>query len=262
LKIHLSLIRCRYCEHANPADAKFCSACGGELHLPSHLTSCLRCGTVNPAKATTCIWCRSSLPESKAGALVPSSLAAKVSRFLPRRTSGVIAGAVVLAAIGALGYYGYRQASPVDAPQPEATSSEAGDRGAPAGAGIIGGDAAADAKSARADDTSPASGNPLVPTARAATNQPRAGRQPAESQEGQAAAAAITRSQTINVGRQGEPGPSHPEACTEALAALGLCATKPEAGKASGQGPPRAPACTAAEEALGLCAPRTTQRRE
>jgi hypothetical protein len=167
---------------------------------------------------------------------------------------------MVVAAIGALGYYGYRRASLVGAPQPGAASSEAGGRGAPAGAGIIARDAAADAKSAGADHTSSA---PLAATARAAANPPRAGRQPVESQKGKAAAAAaITRSQTINVGRPGEPGPARQEACTEALAALGLCATKPEPGKAGGREPSRAAACTAEQAALGLCAPTTTQRRE
>jgi len=161
---------------------------------------------------------------------------------------------VVVAALGALGYFGYRLA--FDEPSPGTASSEPG-RDAPAGAAVIGRDAAADAKSA--DDTSPA---PLAATARPAANPPRAGRQPVESQEGKAAAAAVTRSQTTNAGKTGEPGPSRQEACTEALAALGLCATKPEAGKAARREPSREPACTAAAAALGLCTPGTTQRRE
>ena len=243
MKIHLSLIRCRYCGYTNPADAKFCSACGGELHLPPHLTSCLRCGTVNLVKATACSWCRSPLPERKAGALAPASRV-KVFTLLPRRISRVIAGAVVVAAIGALGYYGYRQASPGDVPPPGSASSEA----------------AGGAKAA--DDSSSASANPLATSARAVATPPRVGRQPVESQEGKAAPAAVTRSQPINAGRPGAPGPSRQEACTEALASLGLCATKPEAGKAGGQESSRAAACTAEQAALGLCAPTTTQRRE
>jgi ribosomal protein L40E len=237
MKIHLSTIRCRYCEHANPADAKFCSACGGELHLPPHLTSCLRCGTVNPVIATACIWCRSPLPRSTAG----SSPAAP-----PRRTSRAVVGALVLATIGALAYYGYRQVPLSDAPEP----------------GTAGGEAATGAKSADANDTSSQSGNPLAASARAATIQPRAGRQTVESQEGKPAAAAITRSQTIEAGNPGEPEPSRQYACTEAVAALGLCETKPDAGKVGGQEPSRAQACTSAAAALGLCAPRTTQGRE
>jgi len=162
---------------------------------------------VNPVKATACSWCRSPLPERKAGALVPAS-PVKVFTFPPRRISRVIAGAVVVAVIGALGYYGYRQASPADVPRPAAASSKAVD----------------DAKAA--DDTSSASANPLATPARAASNQPRAGRQTVESQEGRAASAANTRSQTINAGKAGEPVPSGQEACTEGLAALGLCAPR------------------------------------
>lgn len=238
MKIHLFLIRCRYCEHENPADAKFCGACGGELHLPPHLASCPRCGAVNSANATVCIWCHGAFPAHKAGALVAAA-SAKV--FLPRRTSRAIAVAVVLAAIGALGYYGYRQTALVDEPR------------------AAGGEAAAGAKSA--DDTSTSSGNPLATPARAAANPPRAGRPPVESREGKSAAAAITRSQTISPGKSGE-APPRQQACTEGLEALGLCATKPETGKASGPEPTGAAACTAEAAALGLCAPRTTQRRE
>ena len=180
------------------------------------------------------------MQERKAGALVPVSPPAEV--FLPRRTSRVVAAAVVLAALGALGYYGYRQASFVDKPSPAAASAET----------------AATTNSTKADDdTGPA---PLVTPARAAPNPPRAARQPVESQEGKAAPA-IARSQTVGAGRLGE-GPSRQEACTEALAALGLCATKPEAGKAGGQEPSRAVECTAATAALGLCPPGTIQRRE
>jgi hypothetical protein len=193
---------------------------------------------VNSASATVCIWCHGAFPTRNAGALVAASPAAKV--FLPRRSSRALAVAVVLAAIGALAYYGYRQTSLVDEPR------------------AAGGETPADAKSA--DDTSTTSGNPLATPARAAANPPRAGRQPVESQEGKSAAAAITRSQTINPGKPGEA--PRQQACTEGLAALGLCATKPEADKAGGPEPSGAAACTSEAAALGLCAPRSTQRRE
>jgi len=246
---------------------------------------------VNPVAATVCCWCRAQLPGRK-GALVPVSPAAEVSTSLPRRRSRVIAGTAVLAAIVVVGYYTYRQRSLADAPQPPAASSEASGRGAPAGAGFIGRDAvASEPKSASANSsagltslaTSPP-GTPLAAPVRAAANQPRADRQPAESQKAKPAAAAITRPQAISAGRADEPGQSRPEACTEAVAALGLCATKPaqkkqaeaaaaveaaigrpqttDAGKAGEEEPPRPQTCTEAGAALGLCAPRPTQRRE
>jgi hypothetical protein len=235
----MSLTRCRYCKHGNPADSRFCSACGGALYLPPYLASCPRCGTVNPVKATVCSWCQGQL----LGTPVPSSLA-EVSRFLRRRPSRVVVGTAVFAVIALLGYLTYRESSPADAREAPAASSDGG--GVPPDAGSL--DAAA-------------------ATARAAANEPRADRQPVESQEAKAAAAA--RPQTVKAGKGRERGQSRVEVCTEAAAALGLCTAKPvptkettDARTAGGQEPPGAQACTEALAALGLCAPKPTQRRE
>jgi len=257
----MSLIRCRYCEHDNPADSKFCGSCGGALTLPPHLASCPRCGTVNPVTATVCCWCSGQLSGR---------------RSLPHQRSRAIVGTAVLAAVSVLGYYTYRQRSFADAPQPPAASSVSSGRSAPADPSFLDGDAGDSAtKSVSVDDgaglavpaTSPSEAPPGAPM-RAAANQPRAGRQPVKSQEAKA----------------NEPGPFRSEACTEAAAALGLCATKsvqkkePEtaaavdatikrrqttgAGNAGGQEPPRPQTCTEAVAALGLCAPTPIQRRE
>jgi hypothetical protein len=204
----------------------------------------------------------------------------------------VIAGTAVLAAITILGYYTYRQISPDDSPRAPAASSEASGPGAPAVTGVIRRDAAAgDTQSDNTDNSaglaSPATSVPapqLAAPGRDIQNQPRASRQPVESQEAKATASAITRSQAITAGKAGEPGSSRPEACTEAVAALGLCVMKPvqtkaaesatavetpvkrlqrtEAGKAGGQEPPRLQPCTEAVAALGLCTLESTQRKE
>src|SRR5438309_12077022 len=132
----MALIRCQYCEQGNPAEARFCNACGGALHLPPHLASCPRCGTVNPVASTVCCWCRAQLPGRK-GALVPVSPAAEDST--PRGRFRVIAGTAVLtalfvvgSALVVVGYPTYRQRSLAEAPQPPAASSEASGRSAPA----------------------------------------------------------------------------------------------------------------------------------
>jgi ribosomal protein L40E len=276
----MSLNSCPFCEHGNPVDAKFCSACGGALHL----VPCPRCGAVSDVTATTCYQCHGQLPGRGTDALDPAPPAAEVSRPLPRRHSRVIVGTAVLAAVAALGYYSYRQRSLVDAPQPAAANSEASGRGSPAGAGVIRRDAAAgDTTSAKADSsapTSPATSPPegsLAEPARAAADLPRAGRQPVESREARAAAAPITGSQRINAGRVRKGGTSRPVACTESVAALGLCTPESvqtkeaetaaaikapiarpratDAGKAGGQESPRQEACTEAVAALGLCTP-------
>ena len=257
----MSITRCRYCDQDNPADSKFCSSCGGALHLPPHLASCPRCGAVNPATATVCCWCRNQMPRGKS---------------LPRPRSRVIVGTAALAAVAVVGYYTYRQLSYADAPHPPAPSSDSSARRAPAEAVFLDGNAAAgDPKSASADEgaaltvpaTSPLGTPPAEPT-RAAANPARAARQPIKSEEAKA----------------GEPGLFRSEACTEANAALGLCAMKsaqkkdPEtaaaveaaikrppttgAGSSGGQEPPRPQTCTEAVAALGLCTSSPTQRRE
>jgi len=272
---------CPFCDHGNPVDAKFCSACGGALHL----VPCLRCGAVNDVAATACYQCHDRLPGRGTDALGPESPAAEVSRPLLHRHSRVIVGMAVIAAIAVLGYYGYRQRSLIDAPQPTAAGSEASEPGATAGAGVIRRDAAAgDTTPARADysakpTTSPAISLPealVADPSRAAAVQPRAGRQPVESREAKAAAALIARPQATAAGKAQRREPPRPVACTESVAALGLCPpefvqkkevekaaaigaiARPQANvanKAGRQEPPRQEACTEAVAALGLCTP-------
>ena len=272
---------CPFCDHGNPEDAKFCSACGGALHL----VPCLRCGAVNDVAATACYQCHDRLPGRGTDALGPESPAAVVSRPLLHRHSRVIVGMAVVAAFAVLGYYGYRQRSLVDSPQPTAAGSKASAPDATAGAGVIRRDAAAgDTAPANADfsvkpTTRPAISLPQAPVAdpaRAAAVQPRAGRQPVESREAKAAAALITRPQATAAGKAQRREPPRPVACTESVAALGLCPpeliqkkeaetaaavgtiARPQANassKAGGQESPRQEACTEAVAALGLCAP-------
>ena len=252
----MSLIRCRYCEHDNPVDSKFCGSCGGALTLPSYLASCPRCGTVNPVTATVCCWCNSQLSARKSS---------------PHGRSRAIVATAALAVVAVLGgYYTYRQSSHAEAPLPSAASSDPSGRGVPAGAGLLDGDAADGAtKSVSADGgaglASPATspfGAPTAEPVRAAASQARAGRQPVKPQEAKAS----------------QPGPFRAEVCAEAAAALGLCVTKsvqkkepaaieaaikrPQATDAGAQEPPHPQTCTDGVAALGLCTPRPTQRRE
>src|SRR5258706_9684414 len=185
LKIRaMSLTRCPYCKHGNPADARVCGACGGELHLPPHLAPCPHCGAVGPIKATVCYWCRGELPGRRL-----------------RRPSRAIVATGVLAAIAVLGYYVYRQGSLVGAPLAPAASSEASGREAPPGAGFIGRDTAAgDTESAGAEArlAAPPSGTSAKP-------------------------AAITRPQAIKAGKAGgQGGQASPGALTEAGAGPGF----------------------------------------
>ncbi len=252
----MSLIKCSNCAHDNPADSKFCGACGGALHLPAYLASCPRCGTVNPVKATVCCWCQGPL----------------AGRRQSRRPSPVVIGTAVLAAVAALGYYTYPQLSLVLARQPPAAGAETSAGPASPAAPLL---ETAQPETTPTETTPPETA--LADPTRAAANQPRAGRQPVEAPAAKAAAVAIARPQAINAGKEGERAPSRQEACTEAGAALGLCVAKsvekkeaaaveaaikrPQAtgaGNAGGQ----EPLCTEAVAALGLCTPKPTQRRE
>jgi hypothetical protein len=179
----------------------------------------------------------------------------------------VVVGAVVLAAIAALGFYAYPRLSLVDARQLPAAGAETSAGPASPAAPLR--------ETAQPETALPETA--LADPTRAAANQPRAGRQSVEAPAAKAAAVAIVRPQAINAGKEGERAPSRQEACTEAGAALGLCVAKsvqkkeaaaveaaikrPQAtgaGNAGGQEPP----CTEAVAALGLCTPKPTQRRE
>jgi hypothetical protein len=223
--------RCPTCDQRNPADSRYCSACGGSLHLPPHLVSCPRCGVVGQATATVCFWCHGPLPGRRADSDVLSSPTSRAFRLQLLRPSLVIAGAAALGALVVLGYANYRQPSPVEAPRPSAASVELSDRAAP------------------------------VP------------RPPAETPAPKTSAPVVARPQVTSADRAAERQPPRPVACTEGVAALGLCATEAKAAEAAIRAPqannpgaevgrePSDPTCTEAAAAVGICA-RPAQRRQ
>ena len=52
--------RCSFCQHANPADARYCNECGGSLDL----RPCDRCGAVNDRRATQCEVCGAAFADA------------------------------------------------------------------------------------------------------------------------------------------------------------------------------------------------------
>ena len=54
-------LKCGFCGHANPADSRYCNACGA----PFSVQPCPRCGTTNDATATTCQECDAPLADSE-----------------------------------------------------------------------------------------------------------------------------------------------------------------------------------------------------
>src|SRR6185295_974117 len=114
----MSINRCPYCEHLNQEGAKFCSACGGALHL----APCPGCGAVNDVTAAACHQCRKELrwgrkeepfapPADQATA--PDQTAAPVPASAvspsPVAASGlaraIIGTAVVVVVMAFIGYY-------------------------------------------------------------------------------------------------------------------------------------------------------------
>ena len=236
----MALTKCKYCEHRNPPDSKYCNACGATLTL----APCPHCGAVNEVTATTCYQCRGSLQASSKDALVRALPAAAISQPSPRQPSLAIVGTVVIAIVAFIGYYAYRHYSLVSLPPSSAANTEAKDRSGPVQPASTPGPAASPAVRATA---TPASA--ILPAG--------------------AAPAPVARFQTTNPGNAGEPVPTHPGPCTERVAALGLCTPRPvpkneaeaAAAVAAAVARPRTnnagEPCTEAVAALGLCAPKS-----
>ena len=58
----MSLFHCRFCDHDNPPDARFCNECGSPLYLKP----CPQCEAVNESTATQCYQCGAALPKQDA----------------------------------------------------------------------------------------------------------------------------------------------------------------------------------------------------
>ncbi len=112
-------IHCPYCGTRNPADAKVCIQCGGDLVKgikreqgrvlgayttgPAEVIKCPRCGAENLDKALICTQCGGSLKLDTQETGAPVSTPA-VSRKLPVWVYGVIAAGVLLLC-GVVGYF-------------------------------------------------------------------------------------------------------------------------------------------------------------
>lgn len=233
---------CPFCEHVNPADSKFCNACGGALHL----VHCPRCGAVNEVTATACYQCRDPISGPRPGE--PDQPVPHASKPLPLRKSRLAVGAAILVLVSTLGYYGYGKRWPVDSTQPPAARSDASGPDHRTDAGIALPEASIRVTHTvrpdeRAGPVGSAFAKPEIPVSNAMP---------------------VTRAKAVSTPKPGELGPPGSEACTEPLAALGLCTFKTEIarpqsvtlGKSAGQESPRGQTCTTAAAALGLCTPQ------
>jgi hypothetical protein len=239
---------CPCCGHGNPEDAKFCSACGVQVNL----LPCPSCGAVNDNVATNCHQCERPLPGRAKELPDAGPSAASVSVPVSRPASRAMASALVLAVMAGLAYYAYTQFSVVaPAPPPTVSGGEA-IRDGPAATGAIG-------RKTVTGDVTPNKVDEPVPRAVPAAILPV----PAPAEPVPAAASPSRADRHAAESRQAQP--LSREACTEATAALGLCAAKdPSAPSPQAEGvrkavggrePPRQQGCADGTAALGLCAP-------
>jgi len=111
----VSGMQCPFCSQGNPQGAKFCSECGGALHL----APCPRCGAVNDVVATNCYQCRSPLREEGADAVAPSAEAPPATSTLGRASAKLVAMTAMIS-IGTvvLAYSAYRLIASERSPVP------------------------------------------------------------------------------------------------------------------------------------------------
>ncbi len=257
-----SLTLCQYCEHANPADAKFCTGCGAPLHL----IPCPTCGAVNQKTSKSCYQCHGELRESteillanapasasEAAAGDAESSAAMPSTYTPPpatpQRQPLFVVTIIFVAFASAAYFAYRQRASVAAKD---VSVEAISSIAPANvsAGTI--NKASPAPAANTS-TAPAAGkeisaNPApasvvakpetavaAPAVAAVDSQPtttptrRASRRGA----GETVTAPEIAVPAANAPASGAMEKTPPQArpCTEAIAALGLCTLEPTKGR-------------------------------
>ena len=262
----MALTRCNYCEHGNPADAKYCNACGATLTL----APCPHCGAVNEVTSTTCYQCRGNLQESGRGELVPALPAVAIATPAPRRRAPAIVGTVAVAIVAFIGYYAYRHYG-LDSPPPSAAAStEAKGRSGPVqpvSPPVPAATPAVPVAETAAPAVQPAAITPAPPIQPATpqTIERRASRQPVERPDAAAVAPPAALLRPANVGKAGELAPPRLGPCTERVAALGLCTLKPvprQEAKAAAAVPAAVARpqtnnggepCSEAVAALGLC---------
>jgi hypothetical protein len=235
-------IVCPFCEKPCPPDAKFCSACGGALHL----APCPACGAVNDVSAASCFQCGERLggprPETAETAPVEKAEAPPASARGKRSPVWIAAGLVILGAVGVLGYFALAPRTEMAAPATPTVVDTAPREAGPAriDAGAI---------TPVLPERPVAAPSPTRPERKAVESiRPRAPKAPAREAQ---ATRRVEAAKGIGTAE-----------CTAQALALGLCR---EAGEAPA---PVAPAavprgdeeCTEVAAALGLCEPTAAQR--
>jgi hypothetical protein len=243
-------IVCPFCEKSNSPDAKFCSACGGALHL----APCPNCGAVNDVSAASCFQCGGMLAGQNTDTAPVESAEAESAPATARRTRGPAWLAAVVAILGGLGALGYYALPPRTEVAPTAVPLPAREPPVEARPPQLDQGAITPVLPER-----PAAAPVAVPPI--AVPPPRPDRKPVESIKPPAAKAPVRRPQAAS--RVGAARLSGTSSCTAQALALGLCpepAATPNEPQAPAAPPVSAATCTQAAAALGLCAPALNDR--
>ena len=253
-----SLTLCQYCEHANAADANFCTGCGAPLHL----IPCPQCGAVNQKTSKTCYQCHGQLRESTeillAGAPATASEEAAgnaesramsspyvVQPPTPQRQP-IYVVTIVLVAFAAAAYFAYQQRGVVATKEPAVNAAGAINKPAVAPAPAVANTPTQTPAAAEKNTAEPQVASPVAPlqtkgdvprdAASQLDGQPAGVRKTGGRRRAQAEATAslpeVPAAVSIapsSVNGSEKPAP-RTRLCTEAIAALGLCTTGPTKG--------------------------------
>ena len=277
MNLTASLSLCQYCEHANPADAKFCAGCGAPLHL----IPCPHCGAVNQKSSKNCYQCHGELrenteilladapasaSETAAGnAESPPMPATYQSQAAVRQRQPVFVVGIILIAFAAAAYFAYQQRSVVAAKGASGGSIDPATAKPP---GKIADPSPANSTAGAINKASPAVTTPTVENPAATTGK--------DGPANQLAPAIV-----VKQGKVGEP-PDAPATANREPAGVAVKSSRRRApaviaaeptpfasaptrvplGSAIQKQPPRTGVCTEGIAALGLCTPDPTKGRQ
>jgi len=222
----MSPILCPFCGKPSQTGARFCSVCGGALHL----APCPNCGAVNDVSAASCFQCGGLLAGQGTDTAPVESAEARSAPAIARRARGPARLAFAVAFLGVLGALGYYALPP---------STEVAPKAVPAPAP----EPPAEARPAQVEQGAITTVLPDRPVAAPAAKPP------------------VRKPRAASTVRAAQAGGT--SGCTAQALALGMCA-EPAAARSKPQAPAAPPAgagtCTQAAAALGLCASESSNR--
>ncbi|MDX9886069.1 double zinc ribbon domain-containing protein [Thauera sp.] len=248
----MDIVHCSFCKHGNPADAKFCNACGSSLALQL----CEACGAIDNVSAAVCHKCgqpfapRSGVAtpdEGEAQSVTPAAQTEKPAR--PKRSPWKLFALLALIVAGALVVYPRVAGDEAQLPAihaPVAVEAEAEADSPPPDSPA--GDATETAPSEAASETTDTALPPTDAAPSASATEPLEDA-PAPPTEALDAAQVEPPSPTETTTESAQDESPAPSAATQPTQAPAADSAEPPA-----PNPQTAPAgCSPAIDALGLC---------